>query len=388
MREAARPMPDDGGRRLLFKAIGPVAIFLPSLAGGGAERMMVTIANGFAERGVSVDLVLVHATGPNLEYVRPTVTLVDLGAVRATASIPGLARYLRRRKPAVVLAALDQANVAALLARRLARTRTPVVVSHRNDPRWTVRQLDGIRRAALRTLGRRLYRRAAGHIAVSHGVADATAEQFDLPRSSIATIYNPVVSPQLHTRAAEEPQHRFFGAGRAPVIVAAGRLTAQKDFATLLRAFAELRGTTPATLIILGEGELRARLEALSRQLGLGDSVDLPGFVGNPYGFMRRASVFVLSSVAEGLPNVLVEAMACGTPIVSTDCPFGPAEILEGGRWGRLVPVGDASALAAAMRLTLEDDRPPDVTVRANDFDVDSAVEAYLALLSEVVRRS
>jgi glycosyltransferase involved in cell wall biosynthesis len=169
--------------------------------------------------------------------------------------------------------------------------------------------------------------------------------------------------------------------GAPPVILAVGRLTLQKDFPTLIRAFARLRARRSARLVILGEGELRDELEALVAELGLTADVALPGFVDNPFSWMRGSALFVLSSAWEGFGNVLVEAMACGTPVVSTDCPSGPAEILENGKWGRLAAVGDAEALARAIAEALDDPNPPDVRARAAFFSVERSVDAYLAIL-------
>jgi glycosyltransferase involved in cell wall biosynthesis len=213
---------------------------------------------------------------------------------------------------------------------------------------------------------------------VSVGVADDLAETIAFPRHRITVVYNPIVTAALIARSHETIAHPWLVPGAPPVILAVGRLTLPKDFPTLIRAFARLRAGRSARLVILGEGELRDELEALVAELGLTADVALPGFTDNPFSWMRRSALFVLSSAWEGLPTVLVEAMACGTPVVSTDCRSGPAEILEGGKWGRLAPVKDVEALAAAMATTLEETEHPDVAQRALDFGVDRAVDGYL----------
>ena len=225
------------------------------------------------------------------------------------------------------------------------------------------------------------YPRADGVVAVSKGVADDLARVIKLPRQRITVIYNPVVTPELLQKAQEPIDRPWFRPGEPPVILGVGRLTRAKDFPTLIRAFALVRKEHPARLIILGDGEERHELEELSRKLGIAGDVDMPGFVDNPFSYMRRSAVFVLSSAWEGFGNVLVEAMACGCPVISTDCPSGPVEILENGKYGKIVAVGDAVELAAAMAATLDAPKSPNVAQRAQNFGVEQAVERYLKVL-------
>ena len=358
-----------------------IAIYLPSLRGGGAERVMVILANAFAERGYAVDLVLASATGPYIAEVSPAVNLVNLGRSRVITSLPGLVRYLRLRKPVALLSAMGHANSVALLAKKFAGGNTRFVVSERNNSLVLQGEHEGFRSRVVRSFNRYLYRTADAIHAVSHGVAAAASQQLDLPREGIDVVYNPVVTRQVLERAQANVDFPWFSVGGPPVIVAAGRLTKQKDFATLIRAFALVRLETEVRLVIMGEGELRPDLEQLINEYRLYGSVFLPGFVENPFAIMKQADLFVLSSAWEGLPNVLIQAMACGTPVVSTDCPSGPAEILENGEWGRLVPVGDVEALAQAMLETLTDRNHPDVAERAGYFSVDNAATQYLRLL-------
>jgi glycosyltransferase involved in cell wall biosynthesis len=228
---------------------------------------------------------------------------------------------------------------------------------------------------------RQTYHRADGVIAISCGVADDLAAAIDMPRDHIQVIYNPAFLPNVIENSKLALLHPWFAPHEPPVILAAGRLTAAKDFSTLIRAFARLHSVRAARLVILGEGEQRDKLEVLLKELDLASDVALPGFVDNPFAWMRRSALFVLSSAWEGFGNVLVEAMACGLPVVSTDCPSGPAEILENGRWGRLVPVGDVEALAAAMCATLDESEHPNVAARAAMFHSETAVEKYLKVL-------
>jgi len=332
-----------------------VALFLPSLNGGGAERVMVNLARGLAELGLQVDLVLAKAEGPLLADIPIGVNAVDLNAKRVLYSLPGLIGYLRRERPDALLAAMEHTNLVALWAKKLSGVATRVVVSVHNIVSQDIANAQNMRAKVIPPLVRIIYPWAYAVVAVSEGVADDLAQLTGLPRSKLQVIYNPAVTPELLVRAEEPLDHPWFQPGEPPVILGAGRLTAQKDFPTLIRAFALVRRKLPARLMILSEGEERPGLEALVQELGLEKDVAMPGFVNNPYKYMKRAGVFVLSSKYEGFGLVLVEAMACGTPVVATDCPSGPAEILRGGKWGRMVSVEDVDGLANAIHLTLMD---------------------------------
>lgn len=358
-----------------------LSIFLPSLYGGGAERVMVTLANEFAARGLDVDLVVARTGGKYGAYlgeIAPGVTLVDLQAPRLIAVLPALLRYLRRRRPHTLLAAINMANVLAVIAKTLSGVKMRLVLSERNTIAGPARTGDW-RDRLLPLLMRLTYRHADALIAISHGVACDVEAFTNLPRDKLHIIHNPLDLEKLTelSRASIE----FTPPLPAPLIVAVGRLEPQKDYPTLLRAFALLRRTVPATMLILGEGRLRPSLAAQIDRDGLSASILMPGFLPNPFPIMRRADLVVLSSAWEGFGNVLVEAMACGTPVVSTDCPSGPAEILEHGKWGRLAPVGDAEALAEVMAASLADPAPPDVKQRAAQFTLAAAADRYLSVL-------
>jgi glycosyltransferase involved in cell wall biosynthesis len=357
-----------------------IALFLPSLRCGGAERVMLTLAGAFAESGFNVDLVVATAEGPYLSHVPPQVRVADLAARRVLTSLPGLVRYLRQYRPAALLSAMEHANLAALWARGLARVPTRVVVSiHIGGAARRGQLLRG--RLATACAGP-FYRAAHGVVAVSEGVAEEFANVTGFQRSRIRTIYNPVVTPELSNLAEAPVKDPWFAAGEPPVILGVGRLATQKDFSTLLHAFARVRSQRSARLLILGEGEKRSELEALVQNLGLARDVRLPGYVDNPFAYMRRCSVFVLSSAYEGLPTALIEAMACGAPVVSTDCPSGPAEILEGGRCGCLVPIADADAMASAILTILKEAPDTERTRRrAEMFSIEASADKYLDLL-------
>lgn len=388
-----------------------IALFIRALKGNGAERSTLNLGRALAERGIPVDLLLVEAEGEFLSEIPDTVRVVELkrgftaGALpllmrrprdllgllslvlvphspKPLGAIPGLVRYLRTERPAALLSALDYANIAAIVAADLAATGTRVVISQRNHFSSEMSDRRAWRARFARRVFRRFYSRAARVVAVSESVADDLAKACDLPRGQVVTVYNAVAGPVLDAKAAEPVDHPWFVPDAPPVVLGVGKLKPQKDFPTLLRAFALLRREREARLMILGEGPGRVALETLARELGVAGDVALPGFVANPFPYMANAGLFVLSSTFEGLPGVLVQALACGCPVVSTDCPGGSAEILEHGRYGSLTPVGDAEALARTMKATL--DAPLDrklLKERGNFFSPDRAVDGYLDVL-------
>lgn len=360
-----------------------IAFFLPRLEGGGAERTFLKLSGGFADRGEQVDLVVASRSGEWADAVPAGVRLVDLRAQRTRHSVRSLATYLAAARPRVLLSTLDHANMVALLATATSRsgTRTVVRVSNTISAAARVNPSRGRRLMALAIP--LLYRFADAVVAPSQGVADDLAALRGWPDTTVRVLPNPVVTPTLQTAAREPVTHPAFTGDGPPVILTAGRLDPQKDLDGLLHAFRQVVAARPARLAILGVGPLRHRLERLTVDLGLGDSVTFLGFDSNPYRYMAAASVFALNSLHEGLPAVLIEALACGTPVVATDCPSGPREILADGRYGRLVPVGDPAALAAAILAELE--RPTQVDAAAwRPYTLEASLDAYDGLLCEL----
>lgn len=358
-----------------------VSLLLPNLAGGGAERVTVNIANSLARRGYAVDMVLLQAEGELLDALDPTVRLVDLGVKRVRWALPPLVRYLRSIRPNALLANMWPVTPIALLARVLACAETRVVVVEHTT--WSRSEL--VERLTVRwkvrTSMHHVFPKADGIVAVSNGAADDLARFARLDRRSISVIYNPVVGAKRPV-SDEVLQPAGWWNGPHKRVLAVGTLKAIKDYATLLDAFAALRQRVDARLLILGEGGCRAALEAQVRRLGLEGCVFMPGFAKDTAPYYLRADLHVLSSTGEGFGNVIAEALAAGIPVVSTDCQSGPREILADGQFGRLVPVGDAPALAAAMAesLAATHDRAA-LKARAQDFSIDKAVDQYEALL-------
>ena len=362
-----------------------IGIFLPTLLGGGAEHAMVTLANGIAERDISVDLVVGQAIGPNRERLDSRVNLVEMGAPHVMQCIRPLARYLRAAKPDALLSAMTHTNNAALIARFLSRTTTRVVVSERTTIDWKPTSYREALHIRLRAI---LYRHADALILVAKEEIDEASRRFKLPKTQVVCIYNPIITPEFEESRSHPPDHpwlRDFSREKGPVIVAVGRLDPIKDYPNLLEAFALLLKRRSARLIVFGEGAQRDALATRIDALGIDESVSLAGYFRNPAKEMNASDLFVLSSRLEGLPGVLIQALGCGLRIVSTDCTTGPREILEDGKWGRLVPVGDVAALAAAMEQALAGGPPPECpSAHLDQFSLSHAVNAYLDRLLPV----
>lgn len=356
-----------------------IALYLPSLRGGGAERVMVMLANGFAERGHRVDLVLTRAEGPYLPEVAKQVRIVDLDKDRVLAGLLPLARYLRREQPDAMLSALNHANIIAILARKLARVPTRLVVSEHSNP--TLSLAGGGIRHIMRRLIQHYYPQADAVVCVSQGIREEMINQLRLAPKILHPIYNPLDINRIHHMMYEPVEHPWFSKHDVPVVLAVGRLTPAKDYPNLLRAMKLLLQHLSVRLVILGHGEEAEALKHLTAELGIADCVSFIGFQRNPYNWMYACDLYVMSSAWEGLPGALMEALACGAKIVSTDCLTGPAEILEHGKWGRIVPVGDAAALAKAMAMALDDPTSLHSQKRAADFKVEISVHHYLSIL-------
>lgn len=377
-----------------------LGVFLYGLTGGGATRRVLTLAKGWAERGHRVDLVVVEPRGPLAEETEG-LHLVPLDFGRFEKPLRRLPRrwrlfwsrfplagYLRTVQPDLLLSAANHAHLPALAAKRMARSRVPLVLRLSNHLSGSARGGAGLKRLwnSLR-LGiiKHRYREADFAIAVCEDVRRDFLALVPYPRAQTAVVYNPIEIERIRRLAREEVPHPWFHPKETPIILGAGRLSPQKDFATLIRALAVLKDRTPARLIILGRGKQKKALEKLVRKLALEDRVDLPGFTLNPWAYMARADVFVLSSRWEGLPGVLLEALTVGCPVVSTDCPGGAREILADGRYGPLVPVGDPKALAEAILQVLENPPPREILrKRAEEFDSPRAIAAYLEIFERL----
>ncbi len=361
---------------------GPrIAFWLGSFGGGGIERITAHLAHSFVKLGLKIDLVLNRSESPHLWRMPAETRIIDLKQPRLSMSLLGLVKYLRQERPAALLAADHYLNEMALVAGQIAKVPTRIVVAEHNQLSKTTCNSNQLKGRLAPLLTRLLYPWSDGIVAVSHGVAKDLADTASLSPEKIQTIYNPVITPEILASAQEPVEHSWFNSKEVPVILGVGKLEAQKDFPTLIHAFAKVRQIKPARLVILGWGPDRPQLETLIKELGVEEAVDLPGYVQNPYAYMARASVFVLSSAWEGLPTVLIEAMALGTPVVSTDCESGPSEILAGGKYGYLTPVGDSEALADAILQVLAGRPKPTDLTWLEQFGLESATQKYLGIL-------
>ncbi len=364
----------------MIKKSPHIAIFLSNIGGGGAERVMLNLAQGMVQRGIQVDLVLGKAWGPHLKKIPPQVKLVDLKSNGILGKLWSLSRYLKQKKPLVLLSGMHYANEIAIGANFLAGGFTKIVVSEHNTISRAIQQTSNTRKLLIPILVKYLYPLADSVVAVSQEAAKDLSQFTNLSLERICSIYNPVISSELQAKSQAAIEHPWFLNNDCPIILGVGKLFPQKDFPTLIRAFALVRKERSARLVILGWGSLRSQLEALVEELGLQDDVAFLGYVQNPYPYMVRAGVFVLSSAWEGLPTVLIEAMALGTPVISTDCPSGPAEILDHGKYGWLTPVGDSKTLAKAILSVLDGQSKKIDPVWLKQFEVETTTEQYLQL--------
>ena len=350
---------------------------------GGVERMVTNLCAEFA-RQVHVDLLAIKGAGGHASRIPSTVNLIPMKARHSWTSVGEIASYLKTARPDALLVAKDRAGRAALRATARAGLDIPVYIRLGTNLSAALERKDAFSRWLRVAPMRRLYPRAAGVIAVSEGVRQDTIKVTGLSPERVHVIRNPVITPTLATQAAEPIPHDWLRDKTLPVVMGMGRLTQQKDFPTLIRAFAQIQDAHPSRLILLGEGKDREALQQLVSELKIAERVLFAGFQKNPYAWLARADLFVLSSAWEGSPNALTEALALGIPSVSADCPSGPVEILDRGRYGPLVAVGDVVGMAAAMRRTLAQPLPAESLREAvREYRADISAGRYLDLLLE-----
>ena len=358
-----------------------LALFVPSFDKGGVERMVTNLARGLDGLGYAVDMVVRRRGSRYLDALAPSVRVVELDLMGGDL-LSAAVRYLKTAAPGVLVSSKDVNNALAVAARRRAGVATRVYV--RAAIAESARVADQFfltRWRSYRTM-RRVYRQADGVIAVSHDLAADVAGITGIPIQEIRVAHNPVVTPEMLRLAQVPLQHPWFRPGAPPVVLGSGRLARVKNFALLIRAYARIRSELECRLLILGEGRERNALMGLARKLGVSEDVELPGFVDNPFAYLSRARLFASASLAEGSPNALTEALALGIPVVSSDCRSGPREILQEGRYGALVPVGDERGFANAMLDALQHPRRPEFLRQAAlPYTLDGSAREYAAIL-------
>ena len=371
-----------------------IAFLLSDLRFGGIPTVTVNLINSIVKHDYSIDLVtLTVDNSPYLSQLPANVRVIDLKRPIPDATLKNAIRiikpiyhYLKTEKPDFLISSLWMYNSFAIGAKLIANTSTKLTIVEHDHLLIELKDfksqlnnfLSGLQTKLLPTLVTLLYPFADKIVAVSQGLTRDLEAEFKLKSGAIAAIYNPIVNPKLLAKAKESVNHPWFAEGQPPVILGVGRLSEEKDFGTLIRAFAKVRQKSNARLMILGEGKERSALEKLVQELGIENDVLMPGFESNPYAYMARASVFILSSLREGLPTVLIEAMAVGTPVISTDCKGGAREILAEGKFGELVDVGNARAMAAAILEALEGRFRAVDKAWLEQFTLESATQRYL----------
>ncbi len=358
-----------------------IAFHLTNLTSGGVEKMRLALARELIALGYDVDLVLCRVEGEYLPQVPKEARIVDLKAARTRNSLIPLIKYLRNETPDAMVVSLGPPNIIALLAGMFSGAGAPIFVTQHNALSNQTRSTATLQQKLVPWAYRALFPRAAGVLAVSEGVANDMAAVTRYPRDRIHVLYNPAYPQALEQKLSEPFADPFFDT-EEPVVISVGRLIDQKGFDVLIEAISLCRRTRPVRLAILGVGPLEESLNAKAQELGISNAVALLGFKQNPLLYMKNASLFVMSSRYEGFGNVLVEAMACGTPVVSTDCESGPSEILEKGKYGALVPVDDPKALSEAILATLLQPLPAEaLRSRAADFSAAKVTQRYLSVI-------
>lgn len=364
-----------------------LAVFAATSGHSGVDRVLRNLVPAIAAEGLRVDVLGIAGHGPHWETLPSGVRRVDLGTRHVNSALPALVRYLRGTRPRALLSDKDRVNRAVIVARAIARVGDRALPTRLGVRLGTTVSVNLASRGRLdrwmQTWSMRtLYRCADAVLVPSRGAAADLAMHARLPRDRIHVVPSPILGADMAGRAAAPIDDPWFEDPDVPVILGVGELSERKDFATLVRAHALLNRRLSCRLLILGEGRRRRELEDLVQTLGTAASVRMPGFVTNPYPYMARAAAFALSSRWEGMPVVLIEALALGTPVVACDCPSGPRELLDDGRLGALVAVGDAEGLAAALERTLAAPPPREALVAAvEDYRVEHSARAYLVAL-------
>lgn len=354
-----------------------ICFFSPNFLGGGAERVISILAKNFSEQGYKVDLIVIEKVGPYLKDIPDSVNIIDFNCKKMVLSLPKLVQYLKNTNPDILFTSHIHVSTMVAFAKFISRVETKVVIRQPTmlAPAKKEKSLSNLLRLELFLMSLKFVNKI---ILTSEYMKEEFLRYSLKNINKVVIIHNPVDISKIQKESCEQVCHDFFDdSENTPVIIAVGRLNKVKDFSTLIKAFSIVRKHTSCRLIILGEGELRSELIHLAKELNLLDQISMPGFVENPYKYMKNSNLFVSSSLWEGFPNGLVEAMACGLNIVATNCEGGSAEILENGKWGKLVPINDEITLATEITKLLKNKPSFNVIERANDFATDKIISKY-----------
>jgi glycosyltransferase involved in cell wall biosynthesis len=367
--------------------INHICLYLPSFGDGGVERMATNLAFGFSDLGIKVDFIVDQKNAPYIEILEGKVNFITPATGKGEHE--WLCEYLNKNKPQVLMTVKDPAGFASIKAIKATGVNTLMIprTGTALKSRFKHRGVNLIKRWTRMRKLKRFYKQADGHIAVAEGTKKELQEIIQIPGDMIKVIKNPVITPALLQQQDDVIDHPWFSDNSSPLIIGMGGFRQQKDFATLIKAVAEVRKKMPCRLLLLGQGRQQERLKLLANELGFANDIDFPGFTQNPYPWLKRADLFVLSSLWEGSPNVITEALALGTPVVSTDCQSGPREILQNGRFGILVPVKDSDAMAKAIITTLDNPlSKEELQYAAADYRVEVSCNSYIKAFESFLR--
>ena len=368
--------------------IPKIALFIPNLEGGGAERATVVLANQLIKQGYSVDIILVRKSGPFVKKISKEVKLVVLSdkiffyckPVYALSAFYGLYKYIKRNKPSHLISSLTGANITTLLIKKIFNINTKVIIVEHN----TLLNINSKGKTYYYFM-KWLYPTSDKIITVSKGIFDDIHKKLGITDDKICVINNPHDIDKIREMGKSCINHEWFFDKNIPIILGIGRLCPQKDFSTLIKAAAIVRKKMRIRVIILGEGDELHNLKTLCNKLNIIDDVYFAGFVENPFAYLKQSSLYVLSSRWEGLPNSIIESLIVGTPVVATDCHSGPSEILQNGKYGKLVPVNDPTSLANAILEQIETfpDRK-NLMKRAEIYSPENISRNYIELLESL----
>ena len=356
-----------------------IALMFVTSGHSGVDRIVTNLLPEFGNTKHSFDLLTIPGHGPYSNNLPDNIKLRRLPALNQSTVFPGLIWYLYHHRPHILLTASHKLNRAALLARIITGVSTRIAIRMGMSVTAKIEEMKSTKSQALQDSMRKWYPQADAVITPSQGVGNDLIEIAGINSKNLHVIPNPLINDMFYSMADKPVNHPWLKDSEVPIILSVGSLEARKDFSTLIRAFSKVKEKKQCRLLVLGEGKQRNKLLELAEELGVGNHVDLPGYDENPYRYMKNASVFVLSSRREGASAVIVEALACGTPVVSTDCPSGPAETLQNGRYGKLVPIGDHESMAEAISTTIANPQPKNLLREAVEKNrTDLSAKQYL----------